>query len=54
MVLWGRGYRAVIPALSSPVPEHLHALASVWLVQNVGWQPQNMLRGTGSLALSLF
>lgn len=57
MVLWGRGCRAAIPALSSPVPnsfapKHLHTLASVWLVQNAGWQPQNVPRGTGSLAPS--
>lgn len=57
MVLWGRGCRAASPALCSPVansfaPKHLHVPVSIWLVQNLSWQPQNVPRGTGSLAPS--
>lgn len=34
------------------VSKYLHSLTSIWPVQNAGWQPQTVPRGTGSLAPS--
>lgn len=47
----GKGLQSPTPR--SPVAsEYLHTLPEIWPVQNAGWQPQTVPRGTGSLTPS--